>query len=468
MSYTFDRIYPREMPARHRYSPYFPILFLLADLLCLNGSVFLATYLRFQTWEPSQEYELLQLLLNVIWVGVFFSSRLQEINRNSRLLDHLNKVLTGLIINLSIVFALWFALEPVEYSRKFLFFAYLAFTVSILLWRSIWHYFIRFSRVKGYNLRNVLVIGGGEVSEMLIDSFKESPELGYNLVGNISSEDKESISFPNLEEMALEKNTDIIFCHLPSLTEERIKQIIDFAENNLIRVNLISQFSRLLSHKLSIEQYGNIPIINVNTIPLDQSVNRLVKRLFDLVFSTLFIVGVLSWLVPIVGLLIKLESKGPIFFKQNRHGKGNEYFLCWKFRTMTYEKEAEFKQAKKNDSRITRIGAILRKTSIDELPQFINVFLGDMSVVGPRPHPIKLNEEFQPQIDRFWQRHAVKPGITGLAQAKGFRGETAELSDMSGRVKLDRFYVKNWSLTLDLKIIVLTAVSIIKGDQNAY
>ena len=135
---------------------------------------------------------------------------------------------------------------------------------------------------------------------------------------------------------------------------------------------------------------------------------------------------------------------------------------------MTFEKNAEFKQAQKNDNRITRIGVILRKTSIDELPQFINVFLGDMSVVGPRPHPIKLNEEFQPKIDRFWQRHAVKPGITGLAQAKGFRGETAELSDMSGRVKLDRFYVKNWSLILDFKIIILTALAIIKGDQNAY
>ena len=163
-----------------------------------------------------------------------------------------------------------------------------------------------------------------------------------------------------------------------------------------------------------------------------------------------------------------MESRGPVFFKQKRHGKDNNFFLCWKFRTMTYQKNAEFKQATKDDNRITKIGAILRKTSIDELPQFINVFLGDMSVVGPRPHPIKLNEEFQPKIDRFWQRHAVKPGITGLAQAKGFRGETAELSDMSGRVKLDRFYVKNWSLILDFKIILLTAMSIIKGDQNAY
>ena len=130
--------------------------------------------------------------------------------------------------------------------------------------------------------------------------------------------------------------------------------------------------------------------------------------------------------------------------------------------------EADSKQATRNDARITRLGAFLRKTSIDELPQFVNVFLGDMSIVGPRPHPIKLNEQFQPAIEKFWQRHAVKPGITGLAQAKGFRGETSQFSAMSGRVKLDRFYVKNWSMFLDIKIIVLTIISIWRGSPNAY
>lgn len=403
-----------------------------------------------------------------MWVLIFFGSRLQEINRQSQLLDHLNRVLSALVINLSVVFALWFALEPIDYSRKFLFVTYLVFTLAIIVWRSLWHYFIRYSRTRGYNLRNVLVVGAGDLADTLIEHFNENPELGYKLCGLLDDNLKADDKIENLEDFALKNNVDIIFCHLPSLSEERVSEIIDFAENNLIKVNLISQFSRLMTHNLSIEQYGNIPIINVNTIPLDHEVNRMVKRAFDLVFSSLVLVGILSWLIPVIGLLIKLESKGPIFFKQKRHGKDNEDFLCWKFRTMTFEKSAEFKQATKNDSRITKIGSILRKTSIDELPQFINVFLGDMSVVGPRPHPIALNEEFQPQIDRFWQRHAVKPGITGLAQAKGFRGETAELSDMSGRVKLDRFYVKNWSLILDFKIILLTALSIVKGDQKAY
>lgn len=456
------------MPAQHRYSQYFPILFLLTDLVCLNIGILVANQYRFGSLVPNSDYQVLQLLLNVIWIGVFFSSNLQRINRNSRLLDHLNKVLTGLVINLSIVFALWFALEPVDYSRKYLFLTYLIFTIAILLWRSIWHYLIRYYRIKGYNIRRVVIIGKGDLSDSLSEYFKESPELGYQLVGIVDDNDEADEKMANYEEFTISQEADIVFCCLPHLKDNQVKDVIDFAENNLIKVNLISQFSRLSNYNLSIEQFGSIPIINVNSIPLDSLVNRFIKRTFDVVFSGIFILLILSWLIPIIGLLIKMESKGPIFFKQKRHGKDNNFFLCWKFRTMTFDKEAEFKQATKNDNRITKIGAILRKTSIDELPQFINVFLGDMSVVGPRPHPIKLNEEFQPKIDRFWQRHAVKPGITGLAQAKGFRGETAELSDMSGRVKLDRFYVKNWSLILDFKIILLTALSILKGDQNAY
>ncbi len=456
------------MPHHHRYSRFFPALFLLADLICLNLGIYSANYLRFGSINLYENYQILQLFLNVIWLLVFFGSRLQEINRNSKLLDHLNKVLTALVINLSIVFALWFAIQPVDYSRKFLFITYLVFTSSILTWRSIWHYTIRYYRVKGYNVRNVLVVGAGDLSRNLTQYFEETPELGYKLVGVLDDKGEADDKIENLEEFAIKENTDVIFCHLPNLTEDRVREIIDFAENNLMKVNLVSQFSRLVSYNLSIEQFGNIPIINVNTIPLDNILNRYVKRFFDVIFSSLVLITILSWLVPIIGLLIKMESKGPIFYRQKRHGKGNKDFLCWKFRTMTYEKNADFKQAQKNDPRITKIGNVLRKTSIDELPQFVNVFLGDMSVVGPRPHPIKLNEEFQPKIDRFWQRHAVKPGITGLAQAKGFRGETAAFSEMSGRVRLDRFYVKNWSLILDFKIIILTILSIIKGNENAY
>ena len=452
------------MPHQHRYSRYFPVVFLLSDLLCLNLGFFIANSLRFNVLVPDSSHLNLQLFLSAIWILVFWGTKLHEINRNSRLLDHLNKVLSGLVINLSIVFALWFAIQPVDYSRKYLFTTYLIFTLAILFWRTIWHYFIRYYRSKGFNYRNVLIIGKNDLSESLIAYIKENPYLGYRVSGILTVDRLKA----DLEKKVEDLEIDILYCCLPNLDDNQLRGIINFAESNLIKVNLFSQFSKLMTYNMSIQQLGSIPIISVNTTPLDSIINRFVKRAFDIVFSVIVSILILSWLFPLVAILIKLESKGPVFFKQDRHGRDNKLFKIYKFRSMFEHDDDQVLQATKGDSRITKIGAVLRKTSIDELPQFINVLRGEMSVVGPRPHAVQHNIEYQPQIDKFWQRHAVKPGITGLAQAKGFRGETAELSDMSGRVKLDRFYVKNWSLILDFKIIILTALAIIKGDQNAY
>jgi putative colanic acid biosynthesis UDP-glucose lipid carrier transferase len=192
------------------------------------------------------------------------------------------------------------------------------------------------------------------------------------------------------------------------------------------------------------------------------------KRAFDVIVSGVLFVVVFSWLFPLMALLIKLDSRGPVFFRQLRHGKNNVPFYCYKFRTMHPNREADFKQATKNDPRVTRLGAILRKTSLDELPQFINVLLGEMSIVGPRPHAIPMNDRFSAEITNFMYRHTVKPGITGLAQAKGFRGETKNFYGIYSRCKLDIFYVDNWSLLLDLKIIVWTAVSLFIKKTEVY
>jgi len=295
--------------------------------------------------------------------------------------------------------------------------------------------------------------------------------MGYVFKGFFDHKmDQSSVlgSVEDVDDFTKKNGIDTIFCCLPKLYDEDVKHLVDFAENNLIQIKLLSDFSKVANKNLQVQQYGNIPVLNVSSIPLDNMLNRIAKRMFDIAFSSIIMIFVLSWLVPLIGLLIKLESSGPVFFIQNRHGRGNRYFPCWEFRTMVVNKESDTKQATKNDARITKIGAFLRKTSLDEFPQFINVFLGNMSVVGPRPHPIKLNDEFRPKIDRFIQRHAVKPGVTGLAQAKGYRGETANFGDMYGRVKLDRFYVKNWSLWFDIKIIFLTVYSIIFDREKAY
>lgn len=192
------------------------------------------------------------------------------------------------------------------------------------------------------------------------------------------------------------------------------------------------------------------------------------KRVFDFFTSAFLFITLFSWLFPIIGLIIKLDSNGPVFFRQLRHGKDNIPFYCYKFRSMHLNGEADTKQATKNDSRITRVGGFLRKSSMDELPQFLNVLAGEMSIVGPRPHTVPMNVKFSEEIDNFMYRHTVKPGITGLAQAKGFRGETRDFYDINSRCKLDIFYVDNWSPILDFKIMVWTFVSLVIKKSDVY
>jgi len=192
------------------------------------------------------------------------------------------------------------------------------------------------------------------------------------------------------------------------------------------------------------------------------------KRAFDILFALAVTLCVLVWLIPLLAVLIKLESQGPIFFKQLRTGKDGIPFYCFKFRSMYLNTDANQRQASRGDSRITRVGAFLRKTSLDELPQFINVLLGDMSVVGPRPHMLQHTEAYSRVITNYMLRHAVRPGITGLAQVAGHRGETKEIVAMVNRVNADIHYLQNWSLAMDIKIVGLTAYQMVKGSENAF
>lgn len=195
---------------------------------------------------------------------------------------------------------------------------------------------------------------------------------------------------------------------------------------------------------------------------------QLLKRTFDVSVSLVLTLLIFSWLFPVIGLLIKLTSSGPVFFQQLRHGKDNVPFYCYKFRTMYINDQSDIRQATKDDPRITWIGKFLRKSSLDELPQFFNVIRGEMSIVGPRPHAVPMNYKFSSEIDNFMYRHTVKPGITGLAQAKGFRGETKDYYDIYSRCKLDIFYVNNWSPILDVKIIIWTIFSLLLRNDEVY
>ncbi len=208
--------------------------------------------------------------------------------------------------------------------------------------------------------------------------------------------------------------------------------------------------------------------VSVSEIPLDKEVNKVLKRGFDACFSLFAILFILSWLIPLLALLIKCESKGPVFFLQKRTGANNREFRCIKFRTMVANPWSDTLQATKNDPRVTLVGAFLRRFSLDELPQFINVLKGDMSVVGPRPHAVPMNLVFKKQIDSYDNRHRIKPGITGLAQVLGYRGEISNHWQIRSRVRLDHFYIRNWSFFLDLTIVYKTMGKLITGKSDVY
>lgn len=240
------------------------------------------------------------------------------------------------------------------------------------------------------------------------------------------------------------------------------------ADKEMIRFKLVPDVKDYFKKNVNVTMLGHFPVISPRSEPLENISNMMFKRLFDVVFSFVVIVFVMSWLLPIIAILIKLESKGPVFFKQPRSGKDNKAFYCLKFRSMYVNGKANMAQAVKNDRRITKIGAFIRKTSIDELPQFFNVLAGDMSVVGPRPHMLRHTREYSAIIDEFMVRHFMLPGITGWAQVTGLRGETSEEGSMEARVKADIWYMENWSMFLDFKIVFLTVWQVIAGHEKAH
>lgn len=252
------------------------------------------------------------------------------------------------------------------------------------------------------------------------------------------------------------------------LSEEEVKEIAKLCRTHFISFEIVPEAVGYFKNGLRMEQVAKLPVFSRKKAPLDLLKNQVLKRAFDLVVSGLFLITLYPVMYAVIGILIKLESKGPIYFKQKRTGYWNKPFTCYKFRTMTVNNDCDKVQAVKNDARITRIGEILRKTSLDEFPQFINVFRGEMSLVGPRPHMLKHTEDYSKLIDNFMIRHEVKPGITGWAQVNGWRGPTDEVYKMAKRVEFDVDYIEHWSFWFDLKCMVMTVLNIFKGESNAF
>ena len=458
------------------YSKYFWFIHFIGDILCINIAFILIYYLKFDSIDFSDKYRFLLIIFNANWILVALMLKLYELKRIIRLDKVLFNLFKAFGFNVLIITAVLFSLKQSEFSREHLYATYLMLFGLIMCWRYLSIKLIKLYRKSGYNYSRVVIVGGGEVAQQLNDYFNSDDVLGVRLLGVFTDSDlsfgiKDSVktgTLDSLEQFALKNDIDEIFYTMPLTYTKKIKGLVDFCDRYMIRFKVVPDFRGFIFKRVNIDFFNDVPVITLREEPLTDFINRFTKRVFDLIFSLLTVVFVLSWLYPIIAVLIKLSSKGPVLFKQSRSGVNNEEFLCYKFRSMTMSEEADTKQATKGDVRITKIGAFLRKSSLDEFPQFFNVLMGDMSIVGPRPHMLKHTEEYSELIQKYMVRQLVKPGITGAAQVKGYRGETKELEDMEGRVRLDVWYIENWSLSLDINIIFYTVWNVFKGDEKAY
>ena len=345
--------------------------------------------------------------------------------------------------------------------------------VSVTFFKLLSFFLLKRYRALGNNFRTTVILGVDESAKKIIKIFESKANMGYKFLGFFSDREHKNQSYLgkiyDVFDFVTKNEVDQIYCSLSSLSKSQITEINKFSIEKGITLKLIPDSSELYSKNQEIEFYDDtITILNVKKLPFEFAENFYIKRIFDVIFSLFICAFLLSWIIPILWVLVKLESKGPLIFKQQREGLNGNKFVCYKFRSMKINDLSDQVHATKNDERVTKIGAFLRKTSMDELPQFFNVLSGDMSVVGPRPHLESLSIIYQKEVQDYLKRHIVKPGITGLAQVSGYRGEIKKKSDIKNRVRLDIFYIENWSLFLDIKIIIKTILNVFKGEEKAY
>ncbi|MCL6266676.1 exopolysaccharide biosynthesis polyprenyl glycosylphosphotransferase [Flagellimonas sp. 2012CJ39-3] len=444
-----------------KYSDLIKPMSLIVDLLVIN---LFAYFLPINLEEPL----LFHLYITGGWILFSTRNEFYKIHRYTKVPIIIRKIFTQFIFFFLLLYAfIGFFKQPVM-SRYALaqYFVLVLLTVAVIKLIS----YVLLMQYRGSlrgNIRNVVVIGKNKKTDQLVSVFNDRAEFGYNFIKQFSPG---SLDFNLMDCFNFIKTSrvDEIYCSISELKNEELTAFINFADNNLKTLKFIPDNKNIFAKKLKFEYYDYIPVLSLRDIPLHNPINAFLKRSFDMAFSLLVILGLLSWLTPLLAILITLESKGPVFFRQTRNGVDNREFYCYKFRSMAPNTNADSISATKNDMRITKIGRIIRRTSIDELPQFYNVLFGTMSVVGPRPHMVKHTNEYATSVDKYMVRHFVKPGITGLAQVRGYRGEIEQEADILNRTKFDIFYIENWSMFLDLKIIVQTVLNAIKGEAKAY
>lgn len=460
-----------------RYLYLLRFILLIADLALLNLAFLASFYLinHFDNKLSLSLYEHYLFVCNLIWLfsaymlGLYSENTIQKVELIYRgtwrsILVHAVLFLTFLVFS-----------KDTGLSRSFFLLFYGILAGGFILSRFIGTIVETVLR-KHFKIRKPVAVLGHNKAGMRLAAFFEENKNNFQFNGFLNEEDRAYVDengqlLPSAREQiqtAAVRGVKEVYVSLTPARMSEVGHLVQEAERQCVRLKFVPDLSSGIAAPFQMNYMGEFPVISIRKEPLEDIENRFKKRFFDIAFSLLVIIGILSWLYPILAVIIKLQSPGPVLFKQLRSGRDNQPFWCYKFRSMRMNNDSETRQASKDDDRITPVGKFLRKTSLDELPQFFNVLIGNMSVIGPRPHMLSHTEQYRKLIDQYMVRQFLKPGISGWAQVHGYRGETKDSSLMEKRVEHDIWYMENWSTMLDIKIIFMTIINAVKGEENAF
>jgi len=454
---------------------------LFSDLMLLNIAFIIAAVLS-QSWTILViRYYMFFLLvgLNILWIFISNSSDFYNDFHSRNFPFQFINILkeTAAQITASILFI--FITKEDLFTRNFIIYYAILLILLLSIRVIIFRKGLKSLRKKGKNIRKLLIIGDGEIAYNFKKMIKSNPDFGYEFGGflvdndsRISNEDVVGIK-EDLEQVISRLNIDEVVIAISDKSDEFLDEIITICNRKAAKIHIIPDYYKYVSSKFQVSMFGDFPILTARHEPLEEVYWRFIKRFFDTIFSLLVIIFVLSWFYPIIFILTKITSPGPVFFIQDRVGSKNKTFKCYKFRTLNVSaksSESRFKPVLENDPRVTKTGRFLRKSNLDELPQFLNVLKGDMSVVGPRPHPDAYEKVYIQIVDSIRIRYNVRPGITGWAQIHGFRGDVTDekknIQLTKKRIEYDIWYIENWSLNLDIQIIMITIWQMLRGKTK--
>jgi len=455
------------------------ILLVIIDLCVISFSLFFAWYIRFQTellgigvdnWGI-EEYLISLIFILAVYTILNYFFGLYRPQRTDNINSEIKQIIKINTIGLLILITTLYIIKVDDYSRYLLAMFAIFSTSFMIIERFFLRSLLRYMRGKGFNVKYILVIGAGELGEKFANKIKKNYYIGYHIIGFLDDNiaqgqkiaDSEIIgSIKDLDSIILTNTVDMAIITISARHHDLIENIVNTLEKYGVKAEIVPDFYRYFPAKPYIDMIDDIPVINIRYVPLDNSMNKTLKRISDIFLAIIGII-VTSPILIVTAILVKLTSPGPVIFKQKRVGINRKQFDIYKFRSMKVQEDKfeKYQWSHENDPRKTKFGSFIRKTNIDELPQFFNILKGDMSLIGPRPERPYFVEKFRDEIPKYMIKHHVRPGMTGYAQINGYRGNTS----IEKRIDHDIYYVENWDFLLDVKIFFMTFRNFFK---NAY